>query len=183
MRWPWLTLAVFALTLLMVVAQTLNPEMLAALQWDAAAVAEGELWRIFTGPFVHSNGWGQIISNLTGLLLIGWLTEQQWSRRAWAAAAVTGVAAAEASAIWWYTVGGGISVLLGGLVGLLVAGWLSDRRLPGWFRFGVPVAYLVGAGYVVSLTDIHGPPVFAGVLTGALLLRERRTSARRTADA
>ncbi len=158
----------------MVVAQTLNTEVLAALQWDAAAVGEGELWRILTGPFVHSNGWGQIVSNLTGLLLIGWLTEQQWSRRAWAAAAVAGVAVAEASAVWWYPVGGGISVLLGGLVGLLMVGWLFDRRLSPWFRFGVPLAYLAGAGYVVSLTDIHGPPVFAGALVGLVLLSDKR---------
>jgi membrane associated rhomboid family serine protease len=174
LRWPWLTLAVAAVTAMVIVLQTLLPGLIGAWQWDVARLREGEWWRVVTGVFVHTSGPLQIVFNLLGLLIIGWLVEQRWSHLAWACGAVAGVAAAEVAALWWHPVGGGISVALGGLVGLAVIGWLFDARLPPWFRFGVPVLYLAGATYVVALGDIHGPPVFAGALVGLLLLRQRR---------
>ena len=174
LRWPWLTLGVAAATAAVIVAQLLQPGLIEAWQWDVARLGQGEFWRVVTGVFVHTSGPAQIIFNLLGLVTIGWLVEQQWSRLAWSCGAVAGVVAAEAAAVWWHPVGGGISVALGGLVGLALVGWMFDPRLPAWFRFGVPLVYLAGAAYVVSLADIHGPPVFAGALAGLLLLRQRR---------
>ena len=155
-------------------AQTAYPPLLAAWQWDSMRVGSGEYWRIATAPFVHSNGWGQILSNLAGLLVIGWLVEQQWSRAAWLAAALAGVVSGEISATFWEPVGGGISVAIGGLVGLALTGWMLHPNLPAWFRFGVPLLYVCGAGYAVYLGDIHGPPVLAGALVGLALRRKMR---------
>ena len=174
LRTPRATIGLLTLVVAAVALQTLDGRLLPAWQWDAPAVMRGEVWRMFTGALVHSHGWSQIAFNLTGLVLIGWLVEQQWSRRAWALAATAGIAAGELSAVWWHPVGGGISVALGGLVGLAVVGWLIDPRLPAWFRFGLPALYLAGATYVVSLSDIHGPPLFAGAGVGLAMRGDRR---------
>lgn len=177
LRWPWLTLAVVALTAAVIALQLLHPPMIEGWQWDAERVRRGELWRMVTGAFVHTAGPAQMVFNVIGLLVIGWLVEQQWSRLAWALAALAGIAAAEAAALFWFPVGGGISVALGGLVGLALVGWLFDPRLPAWFRFGVPLLYLLGAVYVAFRADIHGPPVMAGAVVGIFLLGKRRSTA------
>lgn len=174
LRWPWLTLAVAAATLAVIAAQTLHPPLVQAWQWDAARVGKGELWRLLTGALIHTNGPAQITFNLLGLLLIGWLVEQSWSRLAWVVGAAAGLAAGEIAAVFWYPVGGGASVVLGGLVGLAMAGWTIDTNLPAWFRFGVPALYLLGAVHVTMTGNIHGPPVIAGATIGFLLLGMRR---------
>ena len=176
LRWPWLTLAVLAATAAVVVAQSLHPPLVDAWQWNAERVRQGQLWRMVTGAFVHTAGPAQIASNLFGLLFVGWLVEQQWSRLAWVLAALAGVATAELAALFWYPVGGGISVALGGLVGLAMIGWLFDPRLPMWFRFGLPVLYVLGAIYIASRADIHGPPIMAGAVVGLFLLGKRRSN-------
>jgi len=174
LRWPWLTLSLAGVTLAVVVAQLLHPALILAWQWEVARIAAGEWWRPVTGLLVHTGGWAQIVFNLLGLLVIGWLAEQGWSRLAWAIAALAGIVAAEIAAVWWLPAGGGISVVLGGLVGLTISGWAADRRLPVLFRLVLPLAYLAGAAYVCLLNDIHGPPVFAGALAGLALLHQRR---------
>ncbi|HEV7292857.1 MAG TPA: rhomboid family intramembrane serine protease [Devosia sp.] len=175
LRWPWLTLAVAAIMLLFVTAQTIWPELIGHLRWEAERVLAGEVWRMASGAFIHTNGPLQIIFNLVGLLFIGWFVEQHWSRLAWSVAFVGGVLAAELFAILWYPVGGGLSVGLGGLVGLTLAGWARYREVRWIVRVPLVLLYLAGTAYVIYLQDLHGPPIIAGALVGIVMARSRRT--------
>lgn len=53
-----------------------------ALRYDRLAIADGQLWRIWTAHFVHL-GWQHASLNLLGLLLCGWLTPAAALRGLW----------------------------------------------------------------------------------------------------
>ena len=56
-----------------------------ALSYQRDAVNTGQLWRLLTGHFVHSNGW-HLLLNLVSLMMIGLLFSQHLSLLLWAVA-------------------------------------------------------------------------------------------------
>ena len=170
-RWPYATMTIFALSGGGFIVQTLWPEAISLLQWNAALVAQGEIWRLLTVILVHTNGVPHIALNLAILAILGPYVEQRWSRWAWAAAFLVGVFAGEAAGVFWLTEGGGNSVGLGGLFGLGLVGLLADGSAPRSARLAIPIASFVIALIVTVLSDIHGPPIFAGAVVGLVALR------------
>jgi rhomboid family GlyGly-CTERM serine protease len=60
----------------------LGEPTLNALMYHRSGIASGELWRIFSGHIVHSNGW-HLLLNLASLLMIGLLFSQHLTRFFW----------------------------------------------------------------------------------------------------
>ncbi len=67
---------VLLLTLVSVVIQ-LFPAWREALLYDRAALAHGELWRAWTGHFVHF-GWPHFVIDTGLLVILGWLMEHRY---------------------------------------------------------------------------------------------------------
>ena len=52
------------------------PDWRSTLLYDRAAIAHGELWRIWTGHLVHF-GWAHLFVDAGLLLIVGWIAENQ----------------------------------------------------------------------------------------------------------
>lgn len=103
-----------------------------ALAWDREALAQGQLWRLVTGHFVHL-GWSHLALNVAGLGLVVWITGKAFSPVRWLLIALITIAAIDAG-FWfldrdleWYV---GLSGLLHGLLvaGLFVGALERDRE-------------------------------------------------------
>jgi rhomboid family GlyGly-CTERM serine protease len=66
--WPSRTVAAVGITVLVVLLQCLPPDWRAALRYEHAALAQGQLWRALTGHVLHL-GWTHMALNLAGLWL------------------------------------------------------------------------------------------------------------------
>lgn len=131
-RIPLATVIIFTTTTLTAAAQWWHPDMLAQLERTPAAL-ETEPWRIVTSLFVQDGGVIGSLSNLAFLLVLGAAAEQVVSRPRLLLAYVGVGVLSELIGYLWQPVGGGNSVAVCGLAGVLaVALWRRDPRLPGF---------------------------------------------------
>jgi rhomboid family GlyGly-CTERM serine protease len=122
------------------------------LSYDRPALRAGELWRLFSGHFVHL-GLSHLLLNLAGLLLIWYLVGDSYTRRQWLFVAVAAILGVDVGLwVWepdltWYV---GMSGLLHGL---LAAGVVVQARS------GRPEIWILAAGLVAKLVyeQISGP--------------------------
>jgi membrane associated rhomboid family serine protease len=174
LRFPRTT---FFLLLAIAIPTTLQfffPNLLPVFQRDTARIVAGELWRLVTPLFFQDGGVGGAVSNLVGLLLVGFVAEQLWDRRSMLLLFFLGGLAGELVGLIWQPVGAGNSV--GNFS--LAAGVAILCLLHRPSRLIQALAFLaLGADAILLLLrDIHG----AAALTGALLaLILSRTSLRR----
>ena len=156
-------------------SEILNPW----LRFDRAALATGELWRIFTAHVTHL-GWSHLGLNLAGLALI-WalfrheLTTPRWS--ATLAASAVGVSAGLwlfNSEVEWYV---GLS---GVLHGLFIAGVIASLRnghRREWLLMFVMVGKIISEQFIgpsPGSEELAGGPVIVdahlyGALSGAVV--------------
>lgn len=161
------------------------------LRYDRALIAEGQLWRLLSGHFVHL-GWSHAVLNGVGLALICYLFLDRFTRAAWLAISLVSIVIIDAG-FWvfepqlrWYV---GLS---GVLHGYLAAGSISgmrDRQTEAWVigaLLVVKLAYeqLAGpmpgsegasGGNVVVAAHLYG--ALAGALAGGFLsFRKARTT-------
>jgi len=73
LRWPWYSLSLAALALFTYMTLGAAPE---AWVFDRDAVSEGEVWRLITAHWVHSDPW-HALWNIAALLLLGLLFERR----------------------------------------------------------------------------------------------------------
>jgi membrane associated rhomboid family serine protease len=131
-RPPVATLLVLAVTAAMSVTQWLSPGLLGRLERTPAEL-HGQPWRILTSLFVQDGGLVGTISNLAFLLVLGTAAEQFVSGRRLFLAYFGVGAVSELVGYLWQPVGGGNSVAVCGLAGVLaVAMWRNDPRLPAF---------------------------------------------------
>lgn len=118
------------------------------LVFDRSAIAAGELWRLVTGHFVHSDG-GHAAWNIGALLLIG-LTMERFGRWRMIASVVAGIVAVDAG-LWW-----GLTDLQRycGLSGMLNA-MLVVSLVEGWRRFRHPL-FVATAGIYLAKLVVEG---------------------------
>lgn len=122
------------------------------LSFDRSALRAGELWRLFSGHFVHL-GLSHLLLNVAGLGLIWYLIGDSYTRRQWLFVALTAILGVDLGLwVWepdliWYV---GLSGLLHGL---LAAGVVTK------LRSGRPEIWLLAAGLVAKLIyeQISGP--------------------------
>jgi rhomboid protease GluP len=172
---PWLTLAVFAVTSAVTGLMLAWPELgMAQALMRTPTMLDGEPWRLVTSWFVLTDGWGQIVGNSVALLVVGSLVEWRIGRGWWLAGYVTGGLVGEIAGSFWQPVGGGNSVAILGLMGLLAAA-LARRRGLSTLRRWLPALIWIGlAIWLCWRADIHGPPIFAGLCVGLLWLARGR---------
>lgn len=161
-RFPSVTAVVFGVTALTNVAQFLVPGMLAHLERSPAGL-HGDWWRTVTSLFVQDGGTAGTLSNLAFLVAAGIIAEQVVSRRRWLLCYFGAGLVGELAGYGWQPYGGGNSVAICGLAGLVaVALWAGDERLPLY----APTVLLVWCGAL--LAGIWYPLLAVGVVTGAL---------------
>ncbi len=114
----------------------------ALLRYDRGAIADGELWRLVTGHFVHL-GTAHFVLNVAGLGLVWFLFAREFDSRGWAVILSVAVAGISAG-FWfldpqlaWYV---GLSGLLHGLLVAGIVAGLARRR-----REAIVLAVLVTA--------------------------------------
>ncbi len=144
------------------------------LRFDRAGLADGELWRLVSGHFVHlgSSHW---LLNAAGMVLIALLVAGEFRPFAWLAISVAGIAGIGAG-LWflnpelgWYV---GLSGLLHAWLAAGIVGLIANGRPDGW-----PLAILVIGKLVFeqwsgplpgSAEAAGGPVVVDAHLYGAL---------------
>ena len=165
-RLPWLTIAVFAVTGAVTAAQLVWPQMIALLERAPTMITGWEVWRFSTAWLVQSDGWPQIWINFPALAVIGAIVERSIGRLPWAAAYITGGLAGEIAGVFWQPVGGGNSVAICGLIGLLAAFQLTRTDVPMFRRLLWPELAVVAVLYLCAKADIHGLPIVFGAVAG-----------------
>ena len=150
------------------------------LQYDRAALARGELWRLLTAHLVHLD-LRHALLNCAGLALMWALFARAYSARQWVLILVASVAAIDAglwlgdSTLRWYV---GSS---GALHGVMAAGTLAHLRRgerDGWFLAAFLLGKLVWEQWVGPLplsgrdpvvVDAHLYGVLGGLAAAACL--------------
>ncbi len=131
-------------TLLIITAGLQGFELSLVLRYERSLIAQGELWRLLSGQFMHL-GWSHWLLNNIGLLLLWGLfgsqqTTKQWLLHIGVCIAVVAIGLYVFSpAVSWYV---GMS---GFLHGLFVAGLLADKQLPR------PIVWLTLLGFAAKL--------------------------------
>jgi membrane associated rhomboid family serine protease len=161
---PVLTTAVAAVTAAVSIAGLVAEPVLLALRRDAAALSDGQLWRLLTALLVQDGGVPGTVFNLLGLVLVGVAAERRLGARAWLAAYLAGGLTGEFVG-WagWQPIGGGNSVGVCGLAGALAVAVLRDTRPPGRLETIAPAAW---AAALTASTLTSFAPVVAAVVTG-----------------
>ena len=162
------------------------------LRFDRSAIQHGEVWRLFSGNFVHL-GWSHLLLNLAGLAVIWALYHRLLSLRSWLLVVVVSSLAVGVG-LWllnpqleWYV---GLSGSLHGLffagaITSLAAGyraeWLLLVVMFGkllWEQFVGPTpgtADLAGGPVIV---DAHLYGAIAGIVCGVFFYRAHRQAER-----
>jgi membrane associated rhomboid family serine protease len=186
-RFPVVTLVVFAVSTAVALWQAADHRLLTALQRTPDGW-HGEWWRTFTALFVQDGGLVGGISNLTFLLVIGAVAEQTASRGQWLVQYFGTGIVCEFIAYAWQPVGGGNSIAVCGITGVvLIALWRGDR--PAGFASRVlliwcvalaatqwPSVWLLSAAVIAALVGfrvlgdkVHRPVVAAVAVLGVVL--------------
>ena len=168
---PIATAAVITLSVALTCASHLFPAIIEALQRNPSALVAGEIWRIVTPLFVQPDPW-PITLSIWGLLIVcGVAVEQIFGVAGWLALYATGAVVGEIAGYVWQPLGSGGSIAVAGLLGGLIA-WFLSKPTPWFAKIGV-VVVIAGALMDTWAKDIHGLPLLAGILVGVLLLRRR----------
>jgi membrane associated rhomboid family serine protease len=164
LRWPWATLAIFAVTLIVGAFAVFDDALLDVIRRDLDALRSGEWWRLITPLFGQDGGLAGLIFNLVILLAVGAIVENMFG---WRLLLVTYFAAGFVSEIAAYTIMrgqgfAGNSVANFGLIGLICAlgVWSpSGARLTGALG-------LIGGIVLLVIWDLHGIGFAVGALIG-----------------
>ncbi|MBE1498881.1 rhomboid protease GluP [Amycolatopsis lexingtonensis] len=179
-RRPYLTAAVFAVTLACGIAQLLHSPLYDHVVRDAVRIDDGEWYRLVTGMFFQDAWAFGLVSNLLWLAVFGTLAERVFGRARWLVLYFgCGLFGQFTSYVWLNPVGAGNSMCVAGLLGGLAAVvMVASRRygvvLPVQFRvlaFAVPVLAVVDT----LVHDNHGVPALLGLALGFLLLPRRQS--------
>ncbi|WP_405063162.1 rhomboid family intramembrane serine protease [Kribbella sp. NBC_01505] len=169
---PWLTGAVFVVTLACGVAQLLHRPLYDAVVRDAARIDDGQWYRLLTAMFFQ-DGWAVgLLSNLIGLAVLGIVAERVFGRGRWLILYfVCGWFGQLMSYLWLSPIGAGNSMCIAGLLGGLAAVALrppSGVTVAPRVRM-VAIAIPVLAVIDTVVHDNHGLPALLGFALGFLL--------------
>jgi rhomboid protease GluP len=178
-RWPFATLGIAAVTLVVSVLAEFDPVLLAGLGRDRDALLAGEWWRMVTPLFAQDGGWPGLIFNLVSLLVLGTAVELTFGRGMLLAVYFAAGLVSEVAA---YTVlqgqgFAGNSVANFGLAGFVAVIGVFTGSMPRLFG----VLSLIGGMVLVVTANLHGVGYLVGALIGVaygLKTRPRRSVSR-----
>jgi rhomboid protease GluP len=165
-RWPTATIVVFTITATTTALQFRYPSMIATLRRTPAALSAHEYWRLLTPILINPESWLQIVVNLAGLAVIGFIVERNAGPARWLLFYFVGALTGELAGLAWKPFGAGSSVAICGLLGALAAFLLKKSIWQPRIGGGIIVA---GAIVLTFLHDLHGPPLLVGALLGFAL--------------
>lgn len=165
---PAASICIIAVTLAVNILQLVFPQILPAFRRDLDALHAGEWWRIFTPLFVQAEGWIQICINTAAALIFCPLCEKFYGKRIVPIYFISGLVG-EIVGYLWKPNGGGSSVAVAGVIGSLLAFAYMNRREVRGPAGHFALAGVTGALLLSLATDLHGPPILAGVLLGGLM--------------
>lgn len=154
-RLPWFYLILVVVAAVAIAVPSLRP----ALVYNRAAIAQGELWRIWTGHLVHF-GWPHGLADGALFVLIGWALERsQKNFSHWSLLIQPVIVSA---ALFWFeptmNIYGGLSGLnVGLLVFLACRGW--QRNLLDWFWPAI-----LGIHVIEIFLEIHNQGTGGGAI-------------------
>jgi rhomboid family GlyGly-CTERM serine protease len=167
---PQALIPAVALTLLMTFFQALPAGLRDWMPYERIEIGNGQVWRILTGNFIHL-GWGHLLLNGCGLLVIAWLFAPDRRNGQWASALLfsclaTGIGLYLFNPDVYWCVG-----LSGALHGLFVVGAL------GWIEEGHGQGRWLLAGLVLKLTfeQTVGEMPFSGGIVGGTVITDAHT--------
>ena len=167
---PWHTLTLVMITIGLFAIGGPAQE---GLVFDREAIGQGEIWRLLTGHWIHSDG-EHLAWNLVGLGLLGWLIEMSLGHRRLYHALFAGMCLVNL-AVWMFMPSldyyCGLSGILNTLLFvLLIDGWLTTRRRIFALVFIAATAKIVfELMYATAIfTQTSWPAVPAAHLSGAL---------------
>ena len=167
-RTPKATLTVLVITGIVTALQYRSPLLIITLKRTPGMLPAGQWWRLITPVLINPEGRSEIIFNLPGIAILGFPVERIFGSPRWLMLYSTGAIVGVLAGTAWKPAGAGSSVAICGLLGGLAA-WLLWRTAPVQLRFGGAVI-LLGALVLTRMRDLHGPPLMAGTLAGALML-------------
>ena len=182
----WRGVALPGLCALLLLLAVAGHTAVTMLQYERAAIAKGEAWRLLTSHLVHL-GFVHAALNAAGLALLWALFFRQYSVRQWLMVGLASVIAIDAglwlfdSDVEWYV---GLSGVLHGVMAAGTAGRLRNGERDGWPFAAVLLAKLAyeqlagamplsaGVGTVIVNAHLYGA---IGGLVAALLQPRRRS--------
>ena len=181
----------FAFALVCLVTAAWRDPARELLRYDRLATADGEIWRLLTGHFVHL-GLPHLLLNLAGLALVWLLVGRRYGTKQWLYVAAISIVATGAG-FWWLDTDLRWYVGLSGMLhGLLLAGAIQGIRWVRWesvaicvlvvaklafeqFVGPLPGSEMAAGGPVVVSAHLYG--AVGGVLSAAVYWRSARPPA------
>jgi rhomboid family GlyGly-CTERM serine protease len=155
------------LTVLMALIQALPEDWQGWIIYARIEVAEGQVWRLLSGNFIHL-GWGHLFLNVAGLLAMAILFAQDRRALQWAADLVICSIATSLGLyvlnpeIFWCV---GLSGVLHGLFVIGAMGWaVSGISLGKWL--------LIGIGLKLLWEQTMGEMPFSGDIVGGAVVTD-----------
>ena len=168
---PFATATILMLSVVITCASRHAPTIADALRRNPSGLTAGEIWRVATPLVVQPDPW-PITLSIWGLLAAsGIAVEQIFGMAGWLALYFAGAIVGEIAGYAWQPTGSGGSIAVAGLLGGLIA-WFLSKPTPWFAKIGVAIV-VAGAFVDIWAKDIHGLPLLAGILVGALLMRHR----------
>jgi rhomboid family GlyGly-CTERM serine protease len=155
------------LTVFMAVLQSLPPTWQRWLPYDRGLIADGQVWRLISSNFIHL-GWGHLILNGCGLLVMAWLFAEERRTVQWFVDLM----------ICSFATGAGLYLmnpeilrcvgLSGALHGLFVVGAFS------WVSAGIGQGkwLLLGLGLKLLWEQVFGEMPFSGGIVGGSVVTD-----------
>jgi len=164
-RPPVLTFAVFAVTLAISVVALLSPMLMNASTRDLPRLRAGQWWRIVTPVLVQPSGWGQLVFNLLGLVVVGIVLQRYVGRVGWLSIYVVGGVGSSAVISAWSPTdtGGGSSAAVAALIGSLAVLRFAANGTRGRLE---SLAELYSVFFVVYLTALAVGGLVSSIIAG-----------------
>ncbi len=164
-RLPVLTLAVFAVTLVISVVALLSPTLMNASTRDLPRLRAGQWWRIVTPVLVQPSGWGQLVFNLLGLVVVGVALQRYVGWVGWLLIYVVGGVGSSAVLSVWdpADTGGGSSAAVAALIGSLAVLRFATRTTRSRLE---SLAELYSVFFVVYLTALGVGGLVPSIIAG-----------------
>ena len=165
---PWATLTIVVVLIASLALQVLFPPLLTMCMRNTGLVLKGEWWRIFTTLFFQDGGLTGGIANIVGLLFIGTVAEQFWTRRKWLIIFFVGGVLSELVALAWQPTGAGNSIANFCLAAGVTIICMNDHtsitvRITAILSLGIGILLL-------AIKDIHGAALMIGLIVAVTLM-------------
>lgn len=165
---PWSTLIIAVALITSLVLQIIFSRLLTMCMRNTGLVLKGKWWRILTALFFQDGGLTVGIANIVGLLFIGTVAEQFWTRRKWLIMFFVGGVLSELVALMWQPTGAGNSIANFCLAAGVTVICMNDHPS---ITVRITAILSLGVGILLfAIKDIHGAALMIGLIVAVTLM-------------